>query len=171
MNLRTILLAGAGALFAAVAPAMAQPPEHRDPFAMLDANGDGQVTLAEFRAHAAEMFRHIDTDGDGRATLEDFRAAHDKMRAEHSMHGGMAGGHDGPPPPQRDGADRRGPPPGGHRGPPPPEQLDADHDGVVTLAEFTAGMEQHFAAADADHDGVVTRAEMDAAHGGMHRPR
>ena len=159
----TLRILFATALAAAGAAALAQPPERHDPFAMLDANGDGQVTLAEFRAHAAEMFRHVDTDGDGRATLDDFRAAHDKMRAEH---GGMRHGPEGGPPPQ--GADRRGPPPGPRRGPPPPEALDADHDGVVTLAEFTAGLEAHFAAADANHDGVVTREEMQAAHAGLH---
>lgn len=154
MTFRILFAAALAA--AAAAPALAQPPERHDPFAMLDANGDGQVTLAEFRAHAAEMFRHVDADGDGRATLDDFRAAHEKMRGEHGgMHPGMRGG-------------RGAPPPGPHPGPPPPERLDGDHDGVVTVAEFSAGLEAHFAVADANHDGAVTREEMQAAHAGMH---
>lgn len=155
------ILAGMAVLSAAGAvSAFAQPGG--GPFAHLDANNDGKVTLDEFHAHAAEMFRHVDTDGDGRATLADFQAAHEKMRAEHGgmMHHGPGGEHAGGPPP-----------PGRPHGPPPPEQLDADHDGVVTLAEFTAGLDAHFAAADANHDGAVTREEMEAAHRAMRPAR
>ncbi|MFL6858484.1 MAG: EF-hand domain-containing protein [Allosphingosinicella sp.] len=163
------ILAGAAVLAATGAvSAIAQPGG--GPFARLDANGDGKVTLEEFHAHAAEMFRHVDTDGDGRATLADFQAAHEKMRAEHGgmMHHGARGGHDGGHDAGHDGGP---PPPGRPHGPPPPEQMDADHDGIVTLAEFTAGLEAHFAAADSNHDGAVTREEMEAAHQAMRPPR
>src|SRR3954471_21504230 len=164
------ILAGAALLAATGAvSALAQPGG--GPFARLDANNDGKVTLDEFRAHAAEMFRHVDTDGDGRATLADFQAAHEKMRVEHGgmMHHGPRGDHAGGPPP-----------PGRPHGPPPPEQLDADRDGgvtaeqldaardgVVPAAEFPAGLEAHLAAADSNHDGAVTREEMEAAHRAM----
>lgn len=158
MTLKITIAAGAAILAATVAPALAQPAGGHDPFAMLDADSDGRVTLPEFRAHAVQMFGHVDGNGDGRATLDEFRAAHEKMRVEHR---GAHPGHEGPPP----GGHR------GHRGPPPPEQLDADHDGAVTVSEFTAGMEQHFAAADSNHDGAVSREEMQAAHEAMRRGR
>jgi hypothetical protein len=37
-----------------------------------DADGDGKVTLAEFQAGGAKMFKMIDADGDGRISLEEF---------------------------------------------------------------------------------------------------
>lgn len=150
-----------GAALMATAAASAQPPGGHDPMAMLDADGNGQVSLAEIRRHAAQAFREIDSNGDGRATPDEFRAHHGKMMAAH-------GGHRGPPP----GVERRGPPPGeggpGGPGGPPHVRMDADGDGAVSLAEFTAGIEAHFAKADANGDGNVTREEMQAAHRGMH---
>ena len=56
-------------------------------------------------------------------------------------------------------------------GPPRFEDLDSDHDGAVTLAEFQAKLEQHFAMFDANKDGVLSHDELDAAHRGMHPPR
>jgi EF-hand domain pair/EF hand len=143
-----------GAALLASASVGAQPPGGHDPMAMLDSDGNGSVSLAEFRQHAAGMFKKLDPDGDGRVTVAELRAHHDAMRSHHRGPDGASGPPDG---------DRRGPPP-----PPRIEQADSDGDGVVTLAEFTAMVEKHFAAADANGDGGVTREEFRAAHRGMH---
>ncbi|MBV8686968.1 MAG: hypothetical protein JOZ90_15385 [Alphaproteobacteria bacterium] len=157
--MKTRMLIGAG-LLALAGAAGAQPPAGgHDPMAMLDADGNGAVSLAEIRQHAAQAFARIDADGDGNATMEELRVHHEKMGARHEGPPGP-GGHRGPPP--------GGPGHGGPGGPGGPHaRMDANGDGAVTLAEFTAGMEAHFARADLNHDGSVTREEMQAAHRGM----
>jgi hypothetical protein len=54
-------------------------------------------------------------------------------------------------------------------GPPPPPgpggmlmRADANHDGIITREEFTADVDQRFAAADANHDGKITADEREA---------
>jgi Ca2+-binding EF-hand superfamily protein len=144
---------GIGAALLASTAAGAQPPSGHDPMRMLDSDGNGSVSLAEFRQHAAGMFRRLDPDGDGRVTVAELRAHHEAMRDRRPGQPGAGG-----------------PPPEGERGGPPPriEQADSDGDGVVTLAEFTAMVEKHFAAADANRDGSVTPEEFQAAHRAMH---
>jgi len=68
------------------APAAADAKPKRDPaevFKKLDANGDGKVSLEEFKAgpagkkdpaKAEEIFKKKDKDGDGFLTLEEFSA-------------------------------------------------------------------------------------------------
>lgn len=53
-----------------------------DMFAMLDANKDGKVTLAELSARRLAMFDKMDANKDGTVTPEERRAAWGKMRAE-----------------------------------------------------------------------------------------
>jgi Ca2+-binding EF-hand superfamily protein len=139
-----------GATILAYTAAGSQPPGGHDPMRMLDADGNGSVSLAEFRQHAADMFRKLDPDGDGRVAVAELRAHHDSMMSRRP----------GGPPPE---GERRGPP-----RPPRLDQADSDGDGVVTLAEFTAMVEKHFAAADANGDGAVTAEEFQAAHRNMH---
>jgi Ca2+-binding EF-hand superfamily protein len=71
---------------AAAGAAGAEKPK-RDPaeiFKKLDANGDGKVSLEEFKAgpigkkdpaKAEEIFKKKDTNGDGSLSLEEFSAA------------------------------------------------------------------------------------------------
>jgi len=59
---KTLLgLSVAGLALAGASVAFAQHGERPNP----DSNGDGVVTLAEMKAHGAEMFAKLDTNGDG----------------------------------------------------------------------------------------------------------
>jgi len=158
----TFILLAAGAALIHGPGLLAQPPgpPPHDPMAMFDADRDGNISLAELRDGSAKLFRGIDANGDGRVTSDEMRAHHEKLMAAHG------GGHMGPPP-----GGHGGPPPGGPHGPPRFEDLDSDHDGAVTLAEFQAKLEQHFAMFDANKDGVLSHDELQAAHRGMHPPR
>jgi Ca2+-binding EF-hand superfamily protein len=156
---RRILIAAAAAAVAAAGGAavlVAQPAGLPGHLAKADTDGNGQVSLAEFRQGAATMFAAIDSDRDGRATEAEMRSHHDKMRAGHGGHGPHrakpGGGHGG------EGA-KRGPRMGlGH--------ADADGDGAVTVAEFQSKAEQHFALLDSDKNGSITSEEVHAAHRG-----
>ena len=55
-------------------------------FAMMDANKDGKVTLAEATAARLAWFDKIDTNKDGKVTSDERKAAFAKMRAEHAEH-------------------------------------------------------------------------------------
>lgn len=63
-----------------------EPKQDRDPaaaFSRRDADGDGKLTLDEFKtgmkdrglARAEQRFKKIDTDGNGSISLEEFTAA------------------------------------------------------------------------------------------------
>ena len=43
-------------------------------FALMDANGDGKLSLEEFQAAHERIFRAMDTDHDGTVTLEEMEA-------------------------------------------------------------------------------------------------
>ena len=43
-------------------------------FALMDANGDGKLTLEEFQAAHERIFKAMDTDHDGTVTLEEMEA-------------------------------------------------------------------------------------------------
>ena len=42
-------------------------------FAIMDADGDGALSLQEFQEVHARIFKHIDTDKDGRVKMEDIQ--------------------------------------------------------------------------------------------------
>jgi len=45
-------------------------------FALVDADGDGGLSLDEIQDAHARIFNHADTDGDGQLTMEEMRAFH-----------------------------------------------------------------------------------------------
>lgn len=75
-----LMLGVAAVSMAVAAPAMAEGPKHKgkDLFAMHDANGDGNITKAEFLAGAEKKFTEMDTDGNGSIS----KAEHDARKAE-----------------------------------------------------------------------------------------
>ena len=89
-------------------------PKPEEIFKKLDANGDGNITLDEFKKgpkaqehpeKAEEVFKKIDANSDGNITLEEFKA------------------HRPPPhPPGKGGPGKDGPPKGGGGGTTPPAE-------------------------------------------------
>lgn len=145
-----MMVAGAAALVALSAGAgiaVAQDRPLRG-----DTNGDGSVTLAEMQQKLSDRFQKLDTNRDGKVT----QAEREARRAERAGKRG-GGGDDG----RRHGRGHGG----GHggRGGDRFAGIDADHDGTITLAEFTAPAVQRMQRADANRDGKVTREEF-AAH-------
>jgi hypothetical protein len=75
------LILTALALSGCPAPGPNRPDGERrgpPPFSQLDLNGDGQMTLEEFKSHKiprgdhAEVFKNIDANGDGVVTESEF---------------------------------------------------------------------------------------------------
>lgn len=86
-NEATVLTAVA-ALFLAT-PCLAEPRPGDGPgaggkgaqmFQMMDADGDGQISRAEFISHAMERFSKMDANGDGAVSKEEAQAARGAMR-------------------------------------------------------------------------------------------
>lgn len=110
----------------------ADPPS----FETLDADGDGKVTIAEFRAHAEAGFAEADADGDGLLTAQELAARAEARAAQRiaAMIERLI------------------------------QWRDTDGDGALSAAELSAGMgERLFARTDVNRDGVITAEEFEAA--------
>ena len=104
-----------------------------------DLNGDGRVTLAEFRQACRNVVMSADRDNDGRISLAEWTAGSDALR-ERAQALGLRGWSD------LATADRF-------------QHLDADHDGYITPVEVDVGTQWRFERRDLNHDGVITRDE------------
>ncbi|KKL61137.1 hypothetical protein LCGC14_2198300, partial [marine sediment metagenome] len=67
-NMKIAALSGLLALGGAAA--FAQQSGGQNPFQQLDADGNGEITQAEFQAHAEARFAKVDADGDGFVTAD-----------------------------------------------------------------------------------------------------
>lgn len=137
----TLLVLSAGA---AAAQGMPRP----------DANGDGKVTLAEFKASRVAMMMRGDANKDGKLSKAEFETAA-KRRAEM---GGDAGRPAGGPM----GASG----PGGGGGGRMFGMLDANNDGFLTRAEIEKMVERRFSRMDVNGDGSLSQAELQAGRRG-----
>lgn len=147
------------------------------PIEMLDANGDGGVTVTEFFDGMDKMnqerFGRMDANADGILSKEEVAA----MPGPGGRHGQGPGQGQGRPP--RPEGDAQGPPPpppdaadGGSSStapqrpiwPPRPEQWDSNGDGSVTFEEFCAAWDKfnqaQFNRVDANADGVLSTDEL-----------
>lgn len=157
-------------------------------FAQADADHDGKLTLAEFRADAERFFRELDTNHDG--VIDGFEAqAYEQTVAPEILprvEGLVAGegmdlslGHNGnrrtdagPDIGSSRTARPRGPAVAGDQRPQgagvfgllnepqPVAACDADFDGKITLAEFLAAADRRFAALDTANRGYLTLADL-----------
>lgn len=131
--MKTIILATAVLALtagASMAQGMARP----------DANGDGKVTLAEFKASRVAMMMRADTNKDGKLAKAEMEAAAAR-RAEGGGKGGKGGGR------------MFG-------------MLDANKDGFLVASEIEKMVERRFSRIDVNGDGSLTAAEMQAARKG-----
>lgn len=76
----SLMFAAAALLAAGVATA--QSPRGDGPLAKLDANGDGQIQIAEIEANAAKHAAELDADRDGFITTAEIAALREAKRAE-----------------------------------------------------------------------------------------
>lgn len=139
----------------------------------MDANADGNITLAEADAALAARFATIDADSNGFVTRDEMKAHHEAKRAEMKANWearkaeAEAAGE-----PVREGKMKRDKDPAkaaerkAKRAEKAAEHwaaMDTDSDGQLSAAEFTAEHIKFFAKMDADSDGTITKAELDAA--------
>lgn len=127
-----LLLSSVAALTLLAGAAHAQMGGPPDP----DADHDGKVTFAEFKASAGtRLMDRLDTDGDGKISKAEYQVLIDRM----SQFGGTEAGA---------------------RVSGRWTQDDTDRDGFLTQAEIDAAAKHRFDEADANHDGWLSKDEL-----------
>jgi len=110
-------------------------PGERPAFATLDADGDGNITIAEMKAHAETQFGERDTNGDGVLSSDELVASIAARAAERAAAN----------------VDRM------------IQWRDTDGDGALSASELGGDNGQRmFAMADANEDGMISAEEFDA---------
>lgn len=128
-------------------PAAAPPAAETPPKGHIDANQDGSLNKNEMRRAREQAFIRMDADHDGKLTRAEVELVRD------SLMGIWAARH-----PEIDPAKR-----------PPPLDVDfffkvndGNKDGIVTLPEFLAVVDQRFQMIDLNKDGKITKEESEA---------
>jgi hypothetical protein len=134
--MRSIFAAAALALIAGTAQAQTPAPKAPPRLPSADANNDGKITLAEFKAGRVARELRGDRNRDGKVDA----AERKQVMAMAASFGGQRG--------QR--LQNRW------------QDSDADKDGAVTRAEVEAAAARRFAVLDANKDGVLSGQEMPA---------
>ncbi len=135
-------------------------------FAQADANGDGRLTKAEFRADAERFFALVDTDHNGDIGPDEIThyetviAPEIQVTSTYGDYSKATTDSDGkmvdPPYPTRLGAGRFG----YLASPEPIVAADINMDRGVTRAEFQQAADRRFKLLDTNGDGAITRAEL-----------
>jgi Ca2+-binding EF-hand superfamily protein len=112
------------------------------PGARMDTNGDGKVTLAEFRTARLAMMMRADTNKDAKLSKAELEAGMTAMRK-----GGEGGA------PKGGGGMMFG-------------MMDANKDGFLTRPEIETMMERRFQRIDVNGDGALSSGELSAMRGG-----
>jgi len=113
-------------------------------FSQTDTNRDGSISAQEFVAHAKAVFTAMDTDNDGFLAKDEIIVGHMNMlrmmyKNPHS-------------PGTTELADAM------------LARSDTDHDGRISLEEYTVAIKQRFEAMDLNHDGTISRKEFETEH-------
>jgi Ca2+-binding EF-hand superfamily protein len=110
-------------------------------FEVIDADGDGRITVEELQGARAAMVSGADADKDGKLSVEELTAQEMRMMQRRAT----------------------------ARATERVEMLDVDGDGLLSIEEMAARPfpARLFARLDADEDGVVTLEEMEAAEARM----
>lgn len=155
------LAAGVMAILMTSGAALAQAPNATPPApAQQQVQSQAQapatgISEADFLNEAEARFKRLDTNGDGSVSAEE-------RRAGRPGRGEGFGGPDGRPGPQmaKRGPAGAGPDGESRRGGDRMERLDANDDGTITVEDFVARAEEHFARIDTDGDGTLSADEM-----------
>lgn len=146
-------------------------PQRAGHLASADANGDGQLSVAELRAHHAQRrrarFERDDANRDGSLSADELGprwarvsvadADGNSLVSLTELEQAMAEGKLRP-------HDRGGRRPGGRRAPPDPaglfKKLDANADGVLEASELPERKRERWTAADQNQDRRITQEEL-----------
>jgi hypothetical protein len=135
-----LFLTAAGAALLIAGAACAQPAGA----GKADTNGDGKVSLAEFKATRVAMMLKADTNKDGKLSQAELEAARALRASNRGGQDGAPGGGDG------QGMARMFP------------MMDANHDGFLDKAEIGKMVERRFQRMDVDGDGSLSASEQAA---------
>ncbi len=131
-------------------------------FAQADADHDGRLTRAEFRADADAWFKIVDQDGNGLLGMIEARRWEEELVPEMSRDPmGSAIGRRGPP--KRNEADHRRQGAAAYslvNEPHPVRGADSDFSMTVSAREWTAATDRRFTVLDPDGDGAVLAADL-----------